>query len=296
MREDRSDEVDTDEYEEDECERELPTHDIFVELIDMGVFLEAIGGESHDDEESKIDEYTIPDDSEGTDHEDKSIDTHKHHDLLQFSIRFLLLLLLLYKKMYTSQKYETHPQDNGVSESIPETNSVEVVCYHPIGSWEKVVETHDNQEYEWEDSEDILAWSDEQEKWGNKSEKNIGYFREFPGLVLLESEVSRELEIVVDARIIAKVSSKICILRLATGCNSSSGFIFYDFQLFFGLELFVVIESGTSRSSEERIHTDRPSFAIIFHIPWHQGESKSEEKYKIGNHPWSEYRYIFRIL
>lgn len=104
-------------------------------------------------------------------------------------------------------------------------------------------------------------------------------------MVLLESEVSRELEIVVDARIIAKVSSKICILRLATGCYSSSGFIFYDFQLFFGLELFVVIESGTSRSSEERIHTDHLGLAIILHIPWHHGESKSEEKYEIGNHP-----------
>lgn len=130
--------------------------------------------------------------------------------------------------MNTREKYEIHTEHHGISESVPETNRIEEVCDAIFGSWVKIIESHQDEESECEESEDIPARPDEEEEGRYKCEKNIGDFREFTRLILLEGEVCWKLEIVIDPCIIAKISTEIFILCLSTCCHDSCSFILDD--------------------------------------------------------------------
>ena len=130
--------------------------------------------------------------------------------------------------MNTREKYEIHTEHHGISESVPETNRIEEVCDAIFGSWVKIIESHQDEESECEESEDIPARPDEEEEGRYECEKNIGDFREFTRLILLEGEVCWKLEIVVHATVIAKITTEIFILCLSTCCHDSCSFILDD--------------------------------------------------------------------
>lgn len=224
MREDRSNEVNADEYKKNKGKSKLPTHDIFIQFINMAIFFESPCRESHNDKESKVDKYTIPDNTEGTDHEDKTVYTHEHDDFFELFIRFRILDEI----MNAREKCEIHTKHHGISESVPEINRIEETCDEMTASREKIIESHQDEESECEESEDIPARSDEQEEGRYKCEKNIGDFREFSRLVFLEGEVCWKLQIVIDSSIIAEISSKIFILCLSTCCHGSCSFVLDD--------------------------------------------------------------------
>ena len=61
----------------------------------------------------------------------------------------------------------------------------------------------------------ILASSDKEENRRKECEENIGDIRELAGLVLLECDIGRELEIVVEPAFLTKIPRKVFILTFA---------------------------------------------------------------------------------
>ena len=130
--------------------------------------------------------------------------------------------------MSTGEKDKIHAKHDNIPQSISETNNIEILRDDCTNPWGEIVESHQDKESKCEESENIPARPDEQEEGRYECEKNIGDFREFTRLILLEGEVCWKLEIVIDPCIIAKISTEIFILRLSTCCHDSCSFILDD--------------------------------------------------------------------
>lgn len=170
--------------------------------------------------------------------------------------------------MYSNKIYKIHHQDDSISESCFERNTIENSSDAITTCWYEIVKNHEKEYSSRKNTKYSFPWPYKKKECWYECKEDIGNFCEFSTLICLECYICRQLEIIIDSFIISEISPEIFILCLSTGCHTTLHTLIYFLELFLCMKLSIVIWSSSSWSYQNKIYTQAFCFTEILYKPW----------------------------
>ncbi len=247
----------------------------------------------HDHEE--IDEYSVPDDSEGRYPKKESVYSEKHGYIECITSFFIVFV----EESVGCEEYDSN-QGKEYCISHRKSDACEKIFCHPdIYAFRKSEEARKKNTYPYEccpsGSVSLSCFKKEETDW-YECEKNIGDVGKFSRLIALEGNVCWEFDIVGKSCFLSKITAEIFVERLSVFRDCLSFIAFFSFREFFGSVDFRIIGNKISTASSEKslnvLGLQEIGFRTVFYEPWRERQCDSHEEYETCRDIWKDLIFV----